>query len=91
MDLLLAKGWVEVKESEVDAGVVCAVDGGDNFDEPWGHIVFGVGPGLINAHNVARRHQSIDVYDGHVRLCLMNKNGEATNKTWVEKKQQHQQ
>jgi hypothetical protein len=80
MDFLLAKGWVEVNVSEVDAGVVCAVDGGDNFNEPWGHIVFGVEPGLINAHNVARRHQSIDVYDGHVRLCLKNKHYEASRK-----------
>ena len=70
MDYLQAKGWVEVKSSEVDAGVVCAVDGGSNFEDPWGHIVFGVSKGKIDAHNVARYHQSIDVYSGHVRQCL---------------------
>ncbi len=74
MDYLLAKGWIEVPSSEFDAGVVCAVDGGSNFDNPWGHIVFGVGKGKLDAHNVARYHQSIDVYSGHIRLCLKNKN-----------------
>ncbi len=49
----------------MDAGVVCAVDGGDNCDD-----VFGVERGFTNAHNVARRRQSIDIYSGHVRLCL---------------------
>ena len=70
MDFLLAKGWEKVSRSEVDKGVVCAVDGGSSFDEPWGHIVFGVAPGLINAHNVARYHQTIDVYNNHIHLCL---------------------
>ena len=70
MDYLQAKGWVEVKPSEFDAGVVCAVDGGSNFDNPWGHIIFGVAKGKLNAHNVARYHQSIDVYSGHIRQCL---------------------
>lgn len=74
MDYLQAKGWVEVKSNEVDAGVVCAVDGGSNFEDPWGHIVFGVSKGKLDAHNVARYHQSIDVYAGHVRQCLKNKN-----------------
>ncbi len=74
MDYLLAKGWVEVPTNEFDAGVVCAVDGGSSFNEPWGHIVFGVGKGILDAHNVARYHQSLDVYAGHVRLCLKNKN-----------------
>ena len=74
MDYLLDKGWIKVTQDEVNKGVVCAVDGGSNFNEPWGHIVFGVAKGLINAHNVARYHQSIDVYDGHVRMCLKNKN-----------------
>jgi hypothetical protein len=74
MDYLEAKGWVEVPSSEFDAGVVCAVDGGSNFEDPWGHIVFGVGKGKLDAHNVARYHQSLDVYAGHVRQCLKNKN-----------------
>jgi len=69
MDYLLAKGWVDVGKS-IDAGVVCAVDGGSNFDNPWGHIVFGVAPGKYDAHNVARYHNSFDVYSGHVRQCL---------------------
>jgi uncharacterized ubiquitin-like protein YukD len=30
--------------------------------------------GKLDAHNVARYHQSIDVYAGHVRQCLKNKN-----------------
>lgn len=70
MDYLVAKGWLEVSYTEVDAGVVCAVDGGNNFEDPWGHIVFGVSKGKIDAHNVARYHQSIDVYSGHIRQCL---------------------
>ena len=74
MDYLEAKGWVEVPTSEFDAGVVCAVDGGSNFQNPWGHIVFGVAKGKLDAHNVARYHQSLDVYSGHVRQCLKNKN-----------------
>ncbi len=74
MDYLLAKGWIEVPTSQFDAGVVCAVDGGSNFEDPWGHIVFGVGKGILDAHNVARYHQSLDVYAGHVRQCLKNKN-----------------
>ncbi len=73
MDYLEAKGWVEVPSSEFDAGVVCAVDGGSNFEHPWGHIVFGVGKGKLDAHNVARYHQTIDVYAGHIRQCLKNK------------------
>lgn len=74
MDYLQAKGWVTVSSSEFDAGVVCAVDGGNNFNDPWGHIIFGVGKGKYDAHNVARYHNSIDVYDGHIRLCLKNTN-----------------
>ncbi len=74
MDYLKAKGWIEVSSSEFDAGVICAVDGGTNFNNPWGHIVFGVGKGKLDAHNVARYHQSIDVYSGHIRQCLRNKN-----------------
>ena len=74
MDYLEAKGWVEVPTSDFGKGVVCAVDGGSNFQDPWGHIVFGVSKGLLDAHNVARYHQSLDVYAGHVRQCLKNKN-----------------
>jgi hypothetical protein len=70
MDYLLAKGWVEVKTNEVDTGVVCAVDGGTNFDEPWGHIVFGVGKNIFDAHNVAHYHKTMDIYSGHIRQCL---------------------
>jgi hypothetical protein len=70
MDYLVAKGWVEVQSSDVNAGVVCAVDGGNNFDNPWGHIVFGVGKGIFDAHNVAHYHESIDIYSGHIRQCL---------------------
>ncbi len=74
MDFLEAKGWITVSPNDFDSGVVCAVDGGSNFDNPWGHIVFVVGKGKLDAHNVARYHQTLDVYAGHIRLCLKNKN-----------------
>ena len=70
MDYLIAKGWSEVQTNDVDAGVVCAVDGGNNFDNPWGHIVFGVGKNIFDAHNVAHYHASMDIYSGHIRQCL---------------------
>eukprot|EP00762_Andalucia_godoyi_P001947 ANDGO_06110.mRNA.1 hypothetical protein len=63
-DYLLAKGWVSVSEREVTAGTVCAVKG----DADWGHIVFGVGPGVVNAHNMAQYHVSISNYQ--IDLCL---------------------
>ena len=70
MDYLIVKEWSEVQTNDVDAGVVCAVDGGNNFDNPWGHIVFGVGKNIFDAHNVPHYHASMDKYSGHIRQFL---------------------
>ena len=61
-DYLLASGWKQT--NAVSAGTVCAVKG----DVDWGHIVIGVGSGIVNAHNMAHYHVSIDNYP--IDLCL---------------------
>lgn len=61
-DYLLAKGWR--KAEHVKAGTVCAVKG----DTDWGHVVIGVGHGIVNAHNMAQYHVSIDGFQ--IDLCL---------------------
>lgn len=62
MDYLLATGWKQV--TRVLAGTVCAVYG----DEDWGHVVLGVGNGIIDAHNNANYH--LPISDFKVDLCL---------------------
>ena len=61
MDYLVARGWTEV--NRVRAGTVIAVQGEDGSKKvPWGHIVFGVGNGIVNAHNMAHYHVPITNY-----------------------------
>jgi hypothetical protein len=61
MDYLKARGWT--KASSVKAGTVCAVQGEDGgHPVPWGHIVIGVGAGIVDAHNMAHKHVPISNY-----------------------------
>ncbi len=70
-DYLLARGWV--RTNSVVAGTACIVEGAEG---PYSHAVFGVGDGIVDAHNDAHYHVPSSNYQ--LQLCLNPGNGSDT-------------
>jgi hypothetical protein len=82
-DYLLAIGWKQVSSVSAGTvcavkGLFCRSrfflfllnepPSANTGDTDWGHIIIGVGSGIIDAHNMAEHHASINDYS--IDLCL---------------------